>query len=40
VVLNGSEDCLIGDEAIVEAIYMFGLVEGDYSPVAKDRTKN
>jgi hypothetical protein len=37
VVLNGSEDCLIGDESIVEATYKLGLEESDYSAVAKER---
>jgi hypothetical protein len=37
IVLNGCEDCLIGDETIVEAAYKLGLEENDYIEVSKDR---
>ena len=36
IVLNGCENCLIGDESIVEAAYKLGLEENDYSAVAKN----
>ena len=36
IVLNGSEDCMVGDESIVEALYKLGLEENNNLALAKD----